>query len=83
MVDQQLQPALALVIVDVEPVDQAHVTIRQRRRLVSALEIEGDGIEAARAVATDDERGAQAKVEETCDRLLANPVIESYEVTVS
>jgi phosphoribosylformylglycinamidine synthase len=31
----------------------------------------------------EDERGAQAKAEEMCDRLLANPVIESYEVTIS
>ena len=30
-----------------------------------------------------DEAQARAKIEEMCERLLANPVIESYEVTVS
>ena len=30
-----------------------------------------------------DADSAQAQVEEMCERLLANPVIESYEVTIS
>jgi phosphoribosylformylglycinamidine synthase len=30
-----------------------------------------------------DEAEARKKIEEMCERLLANPVIESYEVTVS
>jgi phosphoribosylformylglycinamidine synthase subunit PurS len=30
-----------------------------------------------------DARQAQAEVEEMCERLLANPVIEAYQVTVS
>ncbi len=31
---------------------------------------------------SSDEREALARVRETCDKLLANPVIESYEVTI-
>jgi phosphoribosylformylglycinamidine synthase PurS subunit len=31
----------------------------------------------------DDEDAARARVTEMCERLLANPVIESYEVTIS
>jgi phosphoribosylformylglycinamidine synthase len=34
-------------------------------------------------VESDDARRAQAEVEEMCERLLANPVIEAYEVTIS
>jgi phosphoribosylformylglycinamidine synthase subunit PurS len=34
-------------------------------------------------VEASDARQAQAEVEEMCARLLANPVIEAYEVTVS
>jgi phosphoribosylformylglycinamidine synthase len=30
-----------------------------------------------------DEAGARAQVEEMCERLLANPVIEAYEITIS
>jgi phosphoribosylformylglycinamidine synthase subunit PurS len=34
-------------------------------------------------VEADDAPHAQAQVEEMCERLLANPVIEAYEVTIS
>ena len=34
-------------------------------------------------VDTADADAARAQVEEMCERLLANPVIESYEVTIS
>jgi phosphoribosylformylglycinamidine synthase len=34
-------------------------------------------------VEADDAARAQAEVEEMCERLLANPVIEAYEVTIS
>jgi phosphoribosylformylglycinamidine synthase PurS subunit len=30
-----------------------------------------------------DEVAARAQVEEMCERLLANPVIEAYEITIS
>jgi phosphoribosylformylglycinamidine synthase len=30
-----------------------------------------------------DEAGARGQVEEMCERLLANPVIEAYEITIS
>jgi len=30
-----------------------------------------------------DEAAARAQVEEMCERLLANPVIEAYEITIS
>lgn len=33
-------------------------------------------------VSADDESEARARVEEMCERLLANPVIESYEITI-
>jgi phosphoribosylformylglycinamidine synthase PurS subunit len=31
----------------------------------------------------DDEAGARAQVDEMCKRLLANPVIEAYDITLS
>jgi phosphoribosylformylglycinamidine synthase subunit PurS len=34
-------------------------------------------------VEADDAPRAQAQVEEMCERLLANPVIEAYEVTIT
>ena len=34
-------------------------------------------------VEAEDARGARAQVDEMCERLLANPVIEAYSVTVS
>jgi phosphoribosylformylglycinamidine synthase subunit PurS len=34
-------------------------------------------------VEADDAQHAQQEVEEMCERLLANPVIEAYEVTIS
>ncbi|GIU90333.1 MAG: phosphoribosylformylglycinamidine synthase subunit PurS [Acidimicrobiia bacterium] len=34
-------------------------------------------------VEADSAQAARAQVEEMCERLLANPVIEAYEVTVS
>ena len=47
VIDEQLQAALTAVFVDVEPIHQTHFTIGQRRVLVNALEVEGDGIEGA------------------------------------
>lgn len=47
------------------------------------------GVEAVRvgklielSVAASDESEARSRIEEMCERLLANPVIESYEITI-
>ncbi len=49
-----------------------------------------DGVRSVRVgkmieleVDAPDEAEAQRRVEEMCERLLANPVIEAYEVTIS
>lgn len=34
------------------------------------------------SLAADDEDGARARIKEMCDRLLANPVIERYEISI-
>ena len=52
-----------------------------------ALEHLGFAVEGARVgkvvdleVSADDEAGARAQVERMCEQLLANPLIESYEI---
>ena len=57
-------------------------------RAMPALGFEGvSGVRVGKritlTVEASDEDAARVKVEELCERLLANPVIESYEVSVS
>jgi phosphoribosylformylglycinamidine synthase len=59
----------------------------QGEAVESALEHLGFAVSGARVgkvvdleVDTDDEAEARAQVEQMCERLLANPLIESYEI---
>ena len=57
-------------------------------RALPALGYEGvEGVRVGKhielSVEASSEDDARARIEEMCERLLANPVIESYEVTVS
>ena len=59
----------------------------QGQAVESALEHLGFAVSGARVgkvvdleVDTDDEAEARAQVEQMCERLLANPLIESYEI---
>jgi phosphoribosylformylglycinamidine synthase PurS subunit len=57
-------------------------------RALPALGYEGvEGVRVGKhielSVEAPSEDDARARIEEMCERLLANPVIESYEVTVS
>jgi len=59
----------------------------QGEAVESALEHLGFAVSGARVgkvvdleVSADDEAGARAQVERMCEQLLANPLIESYEI---
>jgi phosphoribosylformylglycinamidine synthase subunit PurS len=57
-------------------------------RALPALGYEGvEGVRVGKhielSVEASSEEEARARIQEMCERLLANPVIESYEVTVS
>lgn len=57
-------------------------------RALPALGFDGvSGVRVGKRITLEvdatDEDTARAKVEQMCERLLANPVIESYEVTLS
>lgn len=57
-------------------------------RALPALGYEGvEGVRVGKhielSVEASSEEEARAQIQEMCERLLANPVIESYEVTVS
>jgi phosphoribosylformylglycinamidine synthase len=74
---------------------KATVLVRPKRGILdpqgeaveTALEHLGFAVSGARVgkvidldVHADDERTARAQVEQMCERLLANPLIESYEI---